>query len=99
MKPMRKPVTVDEGSLRVRIARGNAAAELKANEVFDSLMEETEDFYMNTWRSSKCDDFEVREKCHVAITICRDLRNLLISRVRDGEVARETLEKATTPPK
>lgn len=94
MYPMRKPVTVDEGALRVRIARGQSAADLKDNENFTSLITEVEDFYLLAWRQSKADDLDVREKCHVAIKIVDDMRNLLLTRVRDGELARESLQKA-----
>lgn len=92
--PMRKPVTVDEGALRVRMARGESSADLKENDNFKSLMTEVEDFYLTAWRNSKADDFDVREKCHVAIKIVDDMRNLLLTRVRDGELARESLKKA-----
>jgi hypothetical protein len=91
--PLRKPVTVNEGSLRVRIARGDAAKDLQVNDTFKSLVSEVEDFYLNAWRASTVEETALREKCHVAVKILDDMRGALISRARDGETARETLTK------
>jgi hypothetical protein len=93
MTPLRKPVSHDEGVLRTKIAIGQSALELTSNETFKSLLKEVDDFYMESWRASAVEDVEMREKCHVAIQILADIQNTLLSRVRSGESARETLEK------
>lgn len=94
---LRKPVEIDEGTLRARSARSNAADELQRNEAFNESLAEIESFYLNAWRSSTLEQVELRERAHIAVSLLDDLRNSIIARVRDGELARATLKKSLHP--
>jgi hypothetical protein len=90
---LRKPVEIDEGALRARSARANSAEELQRNTAFTESLAEIEAFYLNAWRSSTLDQVELRERAHIAVSLIDDLRNCVLSRVRDGELARASLRK------
>ena len=90
---LRKPVRVDEFKLREAARRGSAADELARNEAFSEAFDTVRGFYMDAWRNSDALDVEVRERCHVAVCLLDDLKTQIISTVRDGAAARETLEK------
>ena len=93
-KSFRKPVEIDEGALRARSARANAATKLAANEAFQEALAEIDAFYLNAWRNSTLEQVDLRERAHIAVSLISDLRTSILSRVRDGEVARETLRKS-----
>lgn len=90
---LRKPVHVDEFKLHEASRRGASADELMRNEAFHEAFEQIRDVYMDAWRNSDALDVDRRERCHVAVCLLDDIKNQLISTVRNGAVARETLDK------
>lgn len=85
---------VDEFAMRDRMQRAAEAENLQKNESFTGALAEIEAFYLDAWRRSALDSVELRERAHVAVTLLDDIRNAILSRVRDGEVARESLKKS-----
>jgi hypothetical protein len=94
---LRKPVTVDEHALRLRAERGARAENLLRDDTFSEALAEIEAFYLDAWRRSTLEAVDLRERAHIAVSLIDDLKNAIVSRVRDGEVARETLKKSLRP--
>ena len=91
---LRRPRKPDPVAQQQRIERAAKAEELMRNEAFVEAFDDVEEFYMNAWRNSDPFDVEQRERAYVATMLLSDLKNLLISRVRDGEVSRKLLESS-----
>lgn len=89
---LRRPMRVDEFKVREAAARGARAEELMRNEAFTEAFEQVRDVYMDAWRNSDSLDVERRERCHVAVCLLDDIKNQILSTVRNGAAARETLD-------
>lgn len=90
----RKPVEVDEFAMREAMRRGTASKHLQENKDLVQMLEAVEGVYMNAWRGSEAHDTQIRERCHIAVSVINDFRNYLRAAVENGEAAARELEKA-----
>jgi hypothetical protein len=91
---LRRPRQLNEGKLHDQRVRGERAEALLRDEVFIEALKSIEETYMTAWRKSEGLDVDRRERAHVAVCLLDDIRNQILSYVRDGAVAREQLEKS-----
>lgn len=86
-KQLRKALEPDEQALARARYRGERAEALLNDELLKEAFERVEAVYMSTWRNSDALDVEIRERAWQAVGLLSDLRNILISVVREGEAA------------
>lgn len=91
---LRKPVELDEFAAAEQIRRGAAADRLLKDEDLSEAFAAVNRVYMDAWTQSGALDVETRERAWIATRLLADLRNALISRVRDGKAAQKQLEQA-----
>ena len=91
---LRKPRAVDETKLTERIEQGRQAEELLRNEALQRAFRQLDESYQSFWRNTSADDTETRERAWLTLKVLDDVRNILISTVREGAVAQRELEKA-----
>lgn len=91
---LRDPVPVNEEKLREARERGRQAEELLRNEALQRAFVQLDEGYQNIWRHTSPDDHETRERAWSQLRQLDDLRNLLISTVRNGAAAHGELERA-----
>lgn len=88
---LRMAPKLDEAAAFAAQKRGNQAAELLRNEAFTDALKDVEEVYMRAWRNSLGTDIDLRERAHIAISLLADIKNLLVDRVRSGQVSTEKL--------
>lgn len=91
---LRKPRQIDEAQARQHRERGAKAEALLRDDAFTSAFREVAQVYESAWRNTAPLDVETRERAWVALRLLDDLRNQLISTVRDGVVAQREIEKS-----
>ncbi len=94
MMSLRTPRAVDGEKLVAARERGAKAEALLRDEALQGAFRQLDEAYQLMWRSTSPDDIDMRERAWVSLKVLDDVRNLLISTVRDGAVAQRELEKA-----
>ena len=90
---LRRPGPVNEDELLARKERGAKAEELMRNGALQDAFVKLEEAYVNLWRTTDPDEYEVRERAWTCSKVLEDLRTHLISTVRDGVVAQREIER------
>ncbi len=90
---LRKPVEPDELKLAEERARGERAKRLLEDELLVEAFDKIERVYVATWRATRPDDIEVRERAYLMLLLLGDLRTALTEVANTGAVAAETLER------
>lgn len=90
---LRRPRSVDETKLVEQRENGRQAEELLRNEALQRAFTTLDESYQRIWRSTSAEDIDTRERAWLTLKVLDDVRNLLISTVRDGAVAQRELEK------
>jgi hypothetical protein len=91
---LRRPVELDEFAASEKIRRGAAADRLLKDDDLSEAFTDVNRVYMDAWAQSDALDVETRERAWIATRLLADLRNALLSRVRDGKAAQKQLEQA-----
>lgn len=91
---LRRPVELDEYAAAEKTRRGAAAERLLKDEDLSEAFADVNRVYMDAWAQSDALDIETRERAWIATRLLADLRNALISRVREGKAATKQLEQA-----
>ena len=71
------------------ISRGNKAAEVLRNPVFDEAFHALHAHYYNAWKHTATDDVDTRERLFVAINVLDDIRTNIESVMNTGKLAGE----------
>lgn len=93
MMQLRTPRSVDEGKLLEQRERGAKAEALLRDEALQDAFKALDEAYNRIWRTTGPDEYETRERAWVSIKLLDDLRNHLLSTVRDGAAAQGIIEK------
>lgn len=91
LRKLREPDIAAEQE-RIRLAQ--QAEFLMQDEAFQRAFDVVGSVYRAAWENSDMLDIEKRERCWQAVQLLSDIKNQLISAVRDGEAAQRRLEKA-----
>ena len=91
---LRTPRTYDEQALMAQRERGAKAEALLRDEALQDAFKDLDEAYQRIWRNTSPEDIEVRERAWTSLKLLDDLRNHLISTVRNGAVAQGIIEKA-----
>lgn len=90
---LRKPTEPDEHALAVARSRGEHAKQLLADELLTEAFERVERVYMDAWKTSDALDIDRRERAWTAVGLLADVRNALITMVRDGDAATKKVKQ------
>lgn len=91
---LRKPTELDEFAAAEKTRRGAAAERLLKDQDLAEAFADVERVYMDAWAHSAALDIETRERAWIATRLLADVRNALITRIRDGKAAQKQLEQA-----
>jgi hypothetical protein len=92
---LRKPKELDEIENARRRERGAKAEALLRDEALQDAFKALDEAYTKIWRTSvDPEDVGTRERAWAFSKVLDDLRNHLLSVVRDGAVAQRELEKS-----
>lgn len=94
MRLLRKIKHIDPAEESKKLERASRAEALLRDDTFREALENIESAYMHSWRQSALPDYELRERCHIALCLLDDIKSQLLNFVRDGVVAQERLEKS-----
>ena len=89
---LRKPREIDIEAEQARAARGEKADVLLRDETFAAALAGVEEHYLGAWRNSDFMDVERRERAWIAVQLLADVKNSLITWVREGRLARDAIE-------
>lgn len=94
MRLLRKAKEIDPAEESKKLERAARAEALLRDDAFREGLENIEAAYMHSWRQSALTEYELRERCHIALCILDDIKAQLINFVRDGVVAQERIQKS-----
>ena len=78
--------------------RADRARALLEDELLSEAFAKVESHYIAAWRSSASLEVDLRERSWMAVQLLADLRNTLISFVREGEVAKKKIAQINEHP-
>ncbi len=93
MMSLRTPRRVDGEKLQAARERGSKAEALLRDESLQGAFKALDEAYQAIWRNTAPDEHEVRERAWASLKVLDDVRNQLLSVVRNGAVAHAELEK------
>lgn len=82
---------MSEGRLREEISRGQKAAEIVRNPVFDETFDILRSRYATMWADTDPKDTSERERMYVAINVLEDIYDHIVSVMQTGRMADEEL--------
>ena len=94
MMSLRTPKRVNEEQAQKAREKGAKADALLRDEAMQDAFKQLDETYTRIWRNTSGDDIDVRERAWTHLKVLDDLRNHLLTVVRDGAVAQRELEKA-----
>jgi hypothetical protein len=91
---LRKTKEANAAELQAAVTRGARAEHLAADEALADAFEKVEGVYMNAWRSADPFDVETRERAWIATRLLTDIKEQILSTVREGVAAQKQIERA-----
>lgn len=91
---LRTPKHIDEEKSAAARERGARAEALLRDEALQDAFKQLDEAYTRIWRNTGGEDIDVRERAWTHLKALDDLRNHLLTVVRDGVVAQRELEKS-----